>query len=124
MVTTIMPDLSAESYVHIAQKVLNIQGTNELSELLVRAQSQDMIPDSLKDKLSIRQIRPEILDETILKGPPGYTVYQWTNKQIEGIKLEAMMPGEIDQEVIPLVLIETPDRPFRASGWLMRREKN
>src|SRR5439155_2260108 len=59
-----------------------------------------------------------------LKGPPGYTVYQWTNKQVEGIKLEAMMPGEMDQEVIPLVLVETPDRPFRANGWLMRREKN
>lgn len=200
MVTKVMPDLSSESYVHIAQKVLNIQGINELSELLVRAQSQNMIfvrtlnpdgsayqpqnvhdfnlaqsaslykvgpgsilehayvmsaaadeddpsfnmgfnfnaidapravsrwvvmiPDAAKDKLSIRKICPEMVDEQILPGPPGYTVYQWTNKQVEGIKQETLMPIDADQEVIPLVLIETPDRPFRANGWLMRREKN
>jgi tetratricopeptide (TPR) repeat protein len=200
MVTKITPELSSESYVHIAQKVLNIQGINELSELLVRAQRQDMIfvrtlnpdgsayqpqnvhdfnlaqsaslykvgpgsilehayvmsaatdedeatftmgfnfnaidapravsrwvvmiPDAVKDKLSIRKIRGDMVDEKILPGPPGYTVYQWTNKQIEGIKMETLMPTDADQEVIPLVLVETPDRPFRANGWLMRREKN
>ncbi len=200
MVTRVHADLSSESYTHIAQKVLNLQGINELSELLVRAQRQDMIfvrtlnpdggifepqnvhdfnlaqsaslykvgpgsvlehaylmnqnvdenepvfnmgfnfnaidapravsrwvvmiADGAKDKLKIRKIRPEMIDEQILPGPPGFTVYQWTNKKVEGIKLEPMMPGEQDQEVIPLVLVETPLPPFRANGWLMRREKN
>jgi predicted Zn-dependent protease len=197
MVTKILPDLSRESYVHIAQKVLNTEGINELSELLVRAQRQDivfirtlnpdgsafqpqnvhnfnlaqtaslykvgpgsilehayvdrnaadkedpsltmgfnfnaidapravsrwvvMIPDELKDKLEIRKIRPEMVSEKILQGPPGYTVYEWSNKQVEGIKYEPFMPGEGDQEVIPLVTIDTPNRPFHANRWLMRR---
>ncbi|MCY3019268.1 MAG: hypothetical protein NTW87_09610, partial [Planctomycetota bacterium] len=199
MVTRVLPDLSSDSYVHIAQKVLNLQGINELSELLVRAQRQDllfvrtlnpdgsmyepqnmhdfnlaqsaslykvgpgsilehayvmhtaadeddpsltmgfnfnaidapravsrwvvMIPDEVKSKLDIRKIRPEIVDEKILPGPPGHTVYQWTNTQVEGIKLEPLMPTENDQEVIPLVIIESKDRPYRANNWLMRREK-
>ena len=198
MVTKVLPDLSRESYVHIAQKVLNTEGINELSELLVRAQRQDivfirtlnpdgsafqpqnvhnfnlaqtaslykvgpgsilehayvdrtatdkddpalsmafnfnaidspravsrwvvMIPDEVKDKLNIRKIRPELVDEQILPGPKGYTVYQWTNKQVEGIKGEPFMPTDGDQEVIPLVTIDTRDRPFHANRWLMRRQ--
>ncbi|HEY3325151.1 MAG TPA: hypothetical protein VGP72_32155 [Planctomycetota bacterium] len=200
MVAKVLPDMSTESYTHIAQKVLNLQGIGELSELLVRAQRNEMLfvrtvnpdgavfepqnvhdfnlaqsaslykvgpgsilehayitntpadedepslqmgfnfnaidapravsrwvvmlPDSLKAKVKIRKIRPEMIDEQILPGPAGYTVYQWTNKQVEGIKREALMPIETDQEVIPLVTIESGERPFRATGWLMRREKN
>ncbi len=198
MVTKVLPDFSRESYTHIAQKVLNTEGINELSELLVRAQRQDivfirtlnpdgsafqpqnvhnfnlaqtaslykvgpgsilehayvdrnaadkddpsltmgfnfnaidspravsrwvvMIPDEVKDKLTIRKIRPELIDEQILPGPKGYTVYQWTNKQVEGIKAEPFMPTANDQEVIPLVSIDTADRPFHANRWLMRRQ--
>jgi hypothetical protein len=197
MVTKIQPDLSRESYIHIAHKVLNTEGINNLSELLVQAQRQNMlfvrtlnpdgsafqpqnvhdfnlrqtaslykvapgsilehayidrtatdkddptlsmafnfnaieapravsrwtvmIPDELKDKLTIRKVRPEIVDEKILDGPAGYTVYQWSNKQIEGIKNEPFMPGEADQEVVPLVFIESKDRPFHANRWLMHR---
>ena len=200
MVTKLLPDLSRESYVHIAQKVLNTEGINELSELLVRAQRQDivfirtlnpdgsafqpqnvhnfnlaqtaslykvgpgsilehayvdrnaadkedpslsmgfnfnaidapravsrwvvMIPDELKDKLEIRKIRPELIVEKILPGPPGYTVYEWSNKQVEGIKFEPFMPQEGDQEIIPLVTIDTPTRPFHANRWLMRRPQD
>jgi len=200
MVTRILPDLSAESYVHIAQKVLNLQGINELSELLVRAERGNMlfvrtlnpdgssyeprnvldfnlaqsasmykvgpgsilehayvmhtaadedepaftmgfnfnaldspravsrwvvlVPDEVKKKLDIRKIRPELIEEKNPPGPPGCTVYQWTNTQVEGIKLEPLMPPENDQEVIPLVIVEMKDRPFRAGGWLMRRDKH
>ena len=196
MVTRILPDLSSESYVHIAQKVLTQQGINELSELLVRAQKQDMIlvrtlnpdgssfqpknvhdfnlaqsaslykvgagsilehaymmrtpvdeddpnftmgfnfnaldspravsrwvvliPDELKGRLDTRKIRPELIDEKTLSGPAGFTVYQWTNTQIEGIKPEPLMPPENDQEVIPLVILEMRNRPYRAAGWLTR----
>ncbi|MGD0091712.1 MAG: hypothetical protein ABSE73_17495 [Planctomycetota bacterium] len=199
MVTRILPDLSAESYVHIAQKVLNQQGIHELSELLVRAQRQDMIfvrtlnpdgssfqpknvhdfnlaqsaslykvgagsvlehayvthtpvdeddpnfnmgfnfnaldapravsrwvvliPDEAKSKLDIRKIRPELVDEKILPGPPGCTVYQWTNTQVEGIKQEPLMAPEGDQEVIPLVFIEMRDPPYRFAALLTHREK-
>ncbi len=197
MTTKIMPDLSRESYVHIAQKVLNLQGIQELSEVLVRAQREDivyirtlnpdgsaympqnvhnfnleqtaslykvgpgsilehaylehldadedeptfrmafnfnaldapravsrwvvMIPDAVKDKLEITRIRPEMLDEKILPGPAGFTTYQWTNKRIEGIKAERLMPRETDQEVIPLVTIETRDNPVRAGGYMQHR---
>jgi tetratricopeptide (TPR) repeat protein len=200
MVTRVLPDYSTESYVHIAQKVLNVQGINELSELLVRAQKQDllfvrtvnpdgsvyqpenlhdfnleqsaslykvgpgsilehayvmrapadkddpsfhmgfnfnaidapravsrwvvMIPDELKDKLRTRRIRPEMVEEKVLPGPAGYTVHQWTNTQVEGIKAEPFMPTENDQEVIPLVLIERRGQPFRATGLLMRRDRD
>ncbi|HYF48577.1 MAG TPA: hypothetical protein VEJ63_04190 [Planctomycetota bacterium] len=199
MVTRIMPDLSRESYVHIAQKVLNVKGINELSEVLVQAQRNQIVfirtlnpdgtsfmpqnvhnfnlaqtasaykvgpgsilehaylehQDADKDepaltmgfnfnavdapraisrwtvlvaneaipKLNFRKIRPELVEEKILPGPPGYTVYQWTNKQVEGIKFEPLMPGEGDQEVIPLVTIETADQPYRGSGWLRRQER-
>jgi len=199
MVTRVLPDLSSESYVHIAQKVLTQQGISELSELLVRAQKQDMIlvrtlnpdgssfqpknvhdfnlaqsaslykvgagsilehsylmrtpvdeddpsitmgfnfnaldspravsrwvvliPEDVNGKLDIRKIRPDMVEEKILPGPAGCTVYQWTNKQVEGIKLEPLMPRENDQEVIPLVMIEMRNRPFRAAGWLTRREE-
>ena len=199
MVTKITPDLSRESYVHIAQKVLNLQGIGELSEVLVRAQKEDivfirtlnpdgsaympqnvhnfnlsqtaslykvgpgsilehaylehldadedeprfsmgfnfnaldapravsrwvvMIPDELKDTLEINRIRPELLDEKILPGPKGFTIYQWTNKQIEGIKAERLMPREQDQEVIPLVQIQTRDNPVRAGGFMLRRSR-
>ncbi|MBE7464042.1 MAG: hypothetical protein HS116_11225 [Planctomycetes bacterium] len=198
MVTKVFPDLSRESYVHIAQKVLNLDGINELSEQLVAAQRQDMVfvrtlnpdgsvfmPQNVHDfnfaqsasyyrvgsgsilehaylehaeadeiepsfqmafnfnaldapravsrwvvllpkdhKLRIRKIRPELIEEKILPGPEGYTVYQWSNKQVEGIKVEPYMAGEGDEEVIPLVFIESPERPFRATGWLMRRDEN
>ena len=199
MVTRILPDLSTESYVHIAQKVLNLQGINELSELLVRAQRQDllyvrtvnpdgcifqpenlhdfnlaqsaslykvcpgsilehayamhtdadednpvlnlgfnfnaidapravsrwvvMIADEAKPKLNIRKLQEAQIDEKILPGPQGFTVYQWTNKNVEGIKFEPLMPNERDQEIIPFVTIETPERPMRANEWLMRRER-
>ncbi|HYG75648.1 MAG TPA: hypothetical protein VEK08_11645 [Planctomycetota bacterium] len=199
MVTRVNPDLSSESYVHIAQKVLNLQGINELSELLVRAQRQEMVfvrtlnpdgsafqpqnvhdfnlaqsaslykvgpgsilehaytmdsavdedepyfnmafnfnaidspraisrwvlmvPNSVKDKLNFRKVRGDLIEEKILEGPPGFTVYQWTNKQVEGMKAENFMPVEVDQETVPLVLVDSPERPFRANGWLMRREK-
>ncbi|HLX59873.1 MAG TPA: tetratricopeptide repeat protein [Planctomycetota bacterium] len=200
MVTKILPDLSRESYVHIAQKVLNLQGINELSEVLVNAQSKDlifirtlnpdgsaympqnvhnfnlsqtaslykvgpgsilehaylehldsdendpafnmgfnfnaidapravsrwivMIPDSVKDKLDITRIRPEMVDEKILPGPAGYTVYQWTNKRIEGIKAERLMPSEFEREVIPLVTIETRDTPMHANTFMIRRRRD
>lgn len=200
MVTKITPDLSRESYVHIAQKVLNLKGIGELSEVLVRAQKEDivfirtlnpdgsaympqnvhnfnlsqtaslykvgpgsilehaylehldadedepvfsmgfnfnaldapravsrwvvMIPDELKDKLEITRIRPELLDEKILPGPKGFTTYQWTNKQIEGIKAERFMPREVDQEIIPLVQIQTRDNPLRAGGFMLRRQRD
>ena len=196
MVTKITPGLSRESYVHIAQKVLNLQGIGELSEVLVRAQREDivyirtlnpdgsaympqnvhnfnlsqtaslykvgpgsilehaylehldadedeplfsmgfnfnaldapravsrwvvMIPDEVKDKLEITRIRPELLDEKILPGPKGFTTYQWTNKRVEGIKAERLMPREPDQEVIPLVQIQTRDNPVRANGFMLR----
>jgi len=199
MVTRVQPDLSSESYVHIAQKVLNLQGINDLSELLVRAQRQEMvyvrtlnpdgtafqpqnvhdfnlaqsaslykvapgsilehaytmaspgdedepffnmgfnfnavdspravsrwvlmIPDAVKGKLNIRKIRGDLVEEKILPGPAGYTVYEWTNKQVEGLKAEMLMPTETDQETIPLVQVESAERPYRANGWLMRREK-
>ncbi len=200
MVTKITPDLSRESYVHIAQKVLNLKGIGELSEVLVRAQKEDivfirtlnpdgsaympqnvhnfnlaqtaslykvgpgsilehaylehldadedeprfmmafnfnaidapravsrwvvMIPDEVKDKLDIQRVRPELLDEKILPGPKGFTIYQWTNKQIEGIKAERFMPHERDQEVIPLVTIQTRDNPVRAGGYMLRRDRD
>lgn len=200
MVTKVMPDLSRESYVHIAQKVLNLQGINELSEVLVRAQREDlvfirtlnpdgsaympqnqhnfnlaqtaslykvgpgsilehaylehldsdendpaftmafnfnaidapravsrwivMIPDSVKDKLDITRIRPELVDEKILSGPAGYTVYQWTNKRIEGIKAERLMPSEFERETIPLVTIETRDTPVHANTFMIRRHRD
>jgi len=199
MVTKIMPDLSQESYVHIAQKVLNVKGINELSEVLVRAQRNQIVfirtlnpdgssfmpqnvhnfnlaqtasaykvgPGSIlehaylehkeadKDepflteafnfnavdapravsrwtvlianeaipKLNFRKIRPELVEEKILPGPPGYTVYQWQNKQIEGVKFEPLMPSETDQESIPLVIVETADHPYRGARWLMRQER-
>ncbi|MFH0939986.1 MAG: hypothetical protein V1899_12010 [Planctomycetota bacterium] len=199
MVTRILPDLSRESYVHIAQKVLNQNGINKLSEVLVSAQRNEivfirtlnpdgssyepqnvhnfnfaqsaslyqvgpgsilehsylehhdadadeptliagfnfnaidapraisrwvvLIADEAKSKLNIRKIVPELIDEKILPGPPGYTTYQWTNKQIEGIKREPRMPTDADQEVIPLALIETPERPYQVSRWLMQRER-
>jgi len=200
MVTKIMPDLSRESYVHIAQKVLNLKGIGELSEVLVQAQKQDivyirtlnpdgsaympqnvhnfnlaqtaslykvgpgsilehaylehldadedeprftmafnfnaidapravsrwvvMVPDELKDTLDIQRIRPELLDEKILPGPKGFTIYQWTNKQIEGIKAERFMPREQDQEVIPVVEIHTRDNPVRAGGFMLRHPRD
>lgn len=197
MVTRILPDLSRESYVHIAQKVLNNEGIQELSETLVRAQRQDIVfirtlnpdgssyqPQNVHDfdlaksasyykvgpgsilehayltnddaeaeeptlnaafnfmaldapravsrwvvilpkdhKLEIRKICPELIEEKILPGPEGCIVYQWTNKQVEGIKVEPFMPGEGDREVIPLVTIESPERRFRATGWLTRRPR-
>jgi tetratricopeptide (TPR) repeat protein len=198
MVTKILPDLSQESYVHIAQKVLNNQGIQELSELLVQAQRNEIIfirtlnpdgssylpqnvhnfnlaqtaslykvvpgsilehaylvhadaakeepelnmafnfnaiesqraisrwvvllSDEAKAKLKIRKICPEMVDEQILDGPPGYTVYQWTNKQVEGIKKEKYMPQEADQEVIPLVLLETTPPPYHAGNLLTQRQ--
>lgn len=200
MVTRIMPDLSRESYVHIAQKVLNLQGIGELSEVLVRAQREDidyirtlnpdgsaympqnvhnfnlaqtaslykvgpgsilehaylehldadetepsmmmafnfnaidapravsrwvvMIPDQVKDKLDITRIRPELVEEKILPGPKGYTVYQWTNKRVEGIKGERLMPRDADQEVIPVVQIQTRDLPTRANSFMIRRQRD
>ncbi|MBI3829782.1 MAG: tetratricopeptide repeat protein [Planctomycetes bacterium] len=197
MVTKILPDLSRESYVHIAQKVINNEGIGELSETIVRAQRQDVVfirtlnpdgsiyqPTNVHDfdlvksasfykvgpgsilehaylmnedadedeprlnaafnfmaldapravsrwvvmvpknsKLTIRKVCPELIDEKILPGPEGYTVYQWTNKQVEGIKVEPFMPVENDQEVIPLIFIESPENRFRATGWLTRRTK-
>jgi len=199
MVTRVLPDYSTESYVHIAQKVLNLQGINELSELLVRAQKQNMVfvrtinpdgsvfepenahdfnlaqsaslykvgpgsvlqhayvmretaekdrpqltmgfnfnafdaprnvsrwvvlvPDTLKDKIHIRRVRPELIEEKILPGPAGTTVYQWTNKQIEGLKVEPLAAREQDREIIPLITLETDPAPFRAAGWLLRRDK-
>ncbi|MCW8132938.1 MAG: DUF3857 domain-containing protein, partial [Planctomycetota bacterium] len=197
MVTKILPDLSRESYVHIAQKVLNNEGIQELSETLVNAQRQDIVfirtlnpdgssyqPQNVHDfdlaksasfykvgpgsilehayltnddadenepflaagfnfmaldapravsrwivmvpkdaKLEIRKVCPELVEEKILEGPEGYTVYQWTNKQVEGIKVEPFMPTEADQEVIPLVYIDSPEQRFRATGWLTRRPK-
>ena len=200
MVTKILPDLSTESYIHIAQKVLNLQGINELSELLVRAQRNEMIfvrtlnpdgsaflpqnvhdfnlaqsaslykvgpgsilehaytmnsdadedepvlnlgfnfnaidapravsrwvvliADEAKAKINIRKVQPDMVDEKILPGAPGFTVYQWTNKQVEGIKFEPFMPTDGDREVIPLITIETAPRPFRANAWLLRRERD
>jgi hypothetical protein len=199
MVTRILPDLSRESYAHIAQKVLNLQGISELSEVLVQAQKQDivfirtlnpdgssympqnmhgfnlsetaslykvgpgsilehaylehqeaapedprfemafnfnaidapraisrwvvLVADEAKDKLKFTRVRPELLDEQILAGPKGYTVYQWTNKRIEGIKGERFMPRDGDKEVIPIVQIETPNPPVRASSYMMRHFK-
>lgn len=197
MVTKILPDMSRESYVHIAQKVLNNEGIQELSETLVNAQRQDIVfirtlnpdgssyqPQNVHDfdlaksasfykvgpgsilehaylmnedadedepvlnaafnfmaldapravsrwivmvpknsKLQIRKVCPEMIDEKILEGPEGYTVYQWANKQVEGIKVEPFMPTEADQEVIPLVFIESPEQRFRATGWLTRRPR-
>jgi len=200
MVTRVQPDMSAESYVHIAQKVLNLQGINELSELLVRAQREDivyvrtvnpdgsvfqpqnvhdfnlaqsaslykvapgsilehaylmrssadeddpsfsmafnfyavdspravsrwvvLVPNELKDKLNIRRIHPELIEEKTLEGPPGFTVYQWTNNQVEGLKFEPLMPVEQDQESIPMILLESASPTYRATNWLMRRDKD
>ncbi len=203
MITKVLPDLSQESYIHIAQKVLNLRGIGELSEVLVRAQKHDivmirtlnpdgsaympqnvhdfnlaqtasaykvgpgsilehaylehqdanednpvlglagsdglgfnfnaidspralsrwvvLIPDALKDKLKIRYIRKDLIDEQTLPGPPGFTVYQWTNKQVEGIKQEPFMAAD---EAIPMVFIDSPERPYRdAARLLMRRER-
>jgi hypothetical protein len=190
----INPDLSSESYTHIAQKVLNQEGINQLSEALVRAQGRDiimlrtltpdgssfepdnvfefnfaraashykvgpgailehayverqpaakddpyfhvafnfyeldapravsrwvvLIPDALKDKLQVRKIRPELVDEKILPGPTGYTAYQWTNKGAEGIKVEPFMPKD---EVVPMVEISSASPAFRGSGLLLLR---
>jgi hypothetical protein len=80
-----------------------------------------MLPKDLK--VEIRKICPELIEEKVLPGPEGYVVYQWTNKQVEGVKQEPFMPEEADREVIPLVFVESPDRPYRASGWLMRNER-
>jgi hypothetical protein len=200
MITRLLPDLSRESYTHVAQKVLNNQGIGELSELLVQSQRQDivfvrtlnpdgssfrpqnvhsfnlaqtaslykvgpgsilehaylsqeqankenptlsmgfnfnaidspravsrwivMIPDALKDKLNIRKIRPEMIDEQILPGPTGYTVYQWTNKYVEGVKGERFMPVAADMESVPLIYVESPDDPERANRWLTYRERD
>ncbi len=198
MVTKINPDLSQESYVHIAQKVLNLEGINELSEVLLQAQSRDLVlvrtlnpdgssyqpenvlnfnlaqsaslykvgPGSIlehaylmreaanetdpslnmafnfmeldapravsrwivmvpkKADLKIRKIRPDLIEEKILEGPEGYTVYQWTNKKIQGIKVEPHMPTESDQEVVPIIFVETPPRPFQGTGWLQQPEQN
>lgn len=198
MVLKIMPDLSTQSYTHIAQKVLNLRGIGEISEVMTRAKSKDivfirtlnpdgssympqnihdfqfqqsaslykvgpgsilerayleqtaadedepflmnafnfnaidapravsrwvvMVADAAKDKLDIQRIRPELLEEKIVSGPPGYTVYQWTNKQVEGIKGERFMPREADREAIPTVTIESKVRPSRANRLLMQRE--
>ena len=198
MVVRVLPDMSTESYTHIAQKVLNLKGIGELSEVMTRARSQDIVyirtlnpdgqsympqnvhdfhleqsaslykvgpgsilerayveqtpadeneprlglgfnfnaieapravsrwvvllPDALKDKVDIQSIRPELLEEKTLPGPKGYTVHQWTNKRIEGIKGERFMPREADREIIPLVSIETKNNPVRANVVLMRRE--
>ena len=197
MVTKIHPDLSRESYVHIAQKVLNNNGIQELSEAVVRAQSQNIVfirtlnpdgstyhpqnihnfdlaqsasfykvgPGSILEhaylthedapernprldaafnfmaldapraisrwivmvpktaKLKIRKICPELIEERILPGPEDYTVYQWTNKHVEGIKVELHMPLEADQEVVPLVFVESPEQPHSATAWLLRRDR-
>ena len=197
MVTKVFPDLSRESYVHIAQKVLNLEGIGELSEVLVQAQRQDLVfirtlnsdgstyqpqnvhnfnlaqsasflkvePGSILEHayltnedadedepalsmafnfmaldapraisrwvvmlpknhtLEIRKIRPELIEEKILPGPDGYTVYQWTNKEVEGIKVEPHMPNEGEEEVIPLVFVESRERPHRATSWLLREKK-
>lgn len=198
MVVKILPDLSTESYTHIAQKVLNLKGIGEISEVMTRAKSHDivfirtlnpdgstympqnvhdfhleqsaslykvgpgsilerayvertpadenepilhsafnfnaidapravsrwvvMIADGAKEKLDIQRIRPELLEEKMLNGPPGYTVYQWTNKQVEGIKGERFMAREIDREIVPMVQIETRNNPVRAAGVLTGRE--
>lgn len=198
MVVKVFPDYSRESYVHIAQKVLNQEGINELSEVLVRAQRESMVfirtlnqdgtsyqPENVHDfnlarsasfmkvgpgsilehaylehedadeadpqfsmafnfmaldapravsrwvvmlpkgvPVNIRKVCPELIEEKILPGPEGYTVYQWTNKTVEGIKVEPFMPTERDQEVIPLVFIESAERPFRATGWLAQRQRH
>src|SRR4029077_12121892 len=43
MVIKIMPDLSTQSYTHIAQKVLNLRGIGEISEVMTRAKSKDIV---------------------------------------------------------------------------------
>jgi tetratricopeptide (TPR) repeat protein len=199
MVTRVLPDLSTESYVHIAQKVLNQSGVGELSEVLVQAQRNNivfirtlnpdgsafepqnvhnfnlqqsaslykvvpgsilehayvqqnpmgpdedalhlafnfnaidapravsrwvlLVADEAKSKLNINKVRPEMVEEKILPGPPGFTVWQWTNKQVEGIKREPFMPREFDRESIPLVQVESVEPVYPASRWLIREER-
>jgi len=187
MVTKVGPELGQDSYVHIAQKVLNAKGIDELSEILVEAQRQSLLfirnrtpdgqvfeprnahdfvlaqtasayrvspgsilehaytqhvdPDGEKPrlymafnfmaldapraisrwivllpknhKLRIRKIRPELIDEQQLPAPDGYIAYQWTNKEKEGVHQEPNMPEENDEEVIPLVIIESEERALK-----------
>lgn len=77
-----------------------------------------LIPNKLKKKLHIRKIRPELIEEKILPGPPGYTVHQWTNKRKEGIKSEPFMSRE---ETVPSVMIESEPPVYRGTELLQRR---
>ncbi|MCX7803946.1 MAG: DUF3857 domain-containing protein [Planctomycetota bacterium] len=193
MVTRIYPDYSTESYIHIAKKVINQEGVEELGELPIEAREDDIVfvrtvqpdgriyvpehmenfsfakaasmyrlrPGSIveyaylerrqsdeldpelrmgfnfmeidapravsqwvviapKDlPLDIHRVLPEKLSEKVEEDPKAGTVtYVWRNLETEGVKAEPWMPSS--QETVPHVWIGSPERPYRATGFLMR----